>query len=76
MSSSAAAKPAFLALSCVGFLASVPALAAEADSAKSLTFQDNNKVVIFIKGQEVTLEGRQTLQELTELGEKLKAANP
>ena len=53
-----------------------PRIAAEADSAKSLTFQDSNKVVIFIKGQEVTLEGRQTLQELTELGEKLKAANP
>ncbi len=53
-----------------------PRIAAEADSAKSLSFQDSNKVVIFIKGQEVTLEGRQTVQELTELGEKLKAANP
>ena len=33
MSRSAAAKPAFLALSCVGMIASFPALAAEVDAA-------------------------------------------
>jgi hypothetical protein len=57
---------------------SKPTIAREADNAKSQSFQsiNTNTVTIRINGQEVTLEGQQTIQELTELAEKLKTWNP
>ncbi len=43
----------------------------ETDKGKSDGLNSLNKVVIMIHGQEVTLEGRQTVQELTELANSL-----
>lgn len=63
MSSSAAAKPAFLALSCVGFLASVPALAAEADSAATVADQSSS-IVVNGHRTELELESPKTLAPL------------
>jgi hypothetical protein len=45
----------------------------EAGNEKSEARSSFNKVVIVINGQEVTLEGRQTIQELTELSKTLSS---
>lgn len=44
----------------------------EADKGKSEAGKDFNKVVVLFNGQEVSLEGRQTIQELAELAQTLK----
>lgn len=57
---------------------SKPTIARETGNAKSQSFQsiNTNIVTIRINEQEVTLEGQQTIQELTDLAEKLKTWNP
>ena len=45
----------------------------DADNEKSEALSSFNKVVIVINGQEVTIEGRQTIQELTELSKTLSS---
>lgn len=45
----------------------------EADNEKSEALSSFNKVVIVINGQEVTIEGRQTIQELTDLSKTLSS---
>ena len=65
MSRSAAAKPAFLALSCVGFLAPVAALAAEATVADGAAAADqNSSIVVNGHRQELELESPKTVAPL------------
>ena len=45
----------------------------DADNEKSEALSSFNKVVIVINGQEVTIEGRQTIQELTVLSKILSS---
>ena len=48
----------------------------EAFSAKADKATPFNKLVILWNGQQITLEGPQTLLELTAIAEQIKAANP
>ncbi len=65
MSRSAAAKPAFLALSCVGFLAAIPALGKEADAAGDTSTADQaSSIVVNGHRTELELESPKTLAPL------------
>lgn len=64
-----AAKPAFLALSCVGFLASAPAFAADdaavaADAAAAANADDDRTIVVNAQRSELELESPKTLAPL------------
>ncbi len=48
----------------------------DAENIKTEGSKTTHKVVIIIQGQEITLEGCQSKQELTDLAQKMKAANP
>lgn len=70
MPKSSAANPAFLALSCVGFLASAPAFAADAADAGASTAgavtapEDDRSIIVNAQKQELELESPKTLAPL------------